>query len=43
MEKYADSIARSVAADVEDDEAIAMVRAEITELCRAVPLYPDMY
>lgn len=39
MEKYADR----VAADVENDGAIARVRAEITELCRAVPLYPDMY
>ena len=42
MAKIADWIDR-VAADVEDDEAIARVRAEITELCRAIPLYPDMY
>ena len=42
MAKIADWIDR-VAADVEDDEAIAKVRAEITELCRAIPLYPDMY
>ena len=42
MAKIADWIDR-VAADVEDDEVIAEVRAEITELCRAIPLYPDMY
>ena len=42
MAKIADRIDR-VAADVENDGAIAGVRAEITELCRAIPLYPDMY
>ena len=42
MAMIADWIDR-VVAHINDDAAIARVRAEITELCRAKPLYPGMY
>lgn len=42
MAKIADWIDR-VSRDVEGEETIAKVRAEITELCNAKPLYPGMY
>ena len=42
MSMIADWIDR-VVAHINDDATIAKVRAEITELCRAKPLYPGMY
>jgi len=42
MAMIADWIDR-VVAHINDDATIAKVRAEITELCRAKPLYPGMY
>jgi len=42
MAMIADWIDR-VVAHINDDATIARVRAEITELCRAKPLYPGMY
>ncbi len=42
MGKIADWIDR-VVTHIEDDAEIAKVRAEITELCEAKPLYPGLY
>ena len=42
MAKIADWIDR-VVTHIEDDAEIAKVRAEITELCEAKPLYPGLY
>ena len=42
MALIADWIDR-VASDVDNEEAIAQVRDEITELCRRIPLYPGMF
>lgn len=42
MAMIADWIDR-VVSHVDDEKTIAVVRAEITELCRAKPLYPGLY